>query len=46
MQTILFMAISLDGKTTGLNDDISWVTEKDVDPMDKLMTDLWSYGYG
>lgn len=37
MKTILFMAISLDGKTAGEDGDTSWVTDEDVKPMDELM---------
>lgn len=39
MKTILFMATSLNGKTTNGSDtsDTSWVTAKDVERMDKLM---------
>lgn len=31
------MAISVDGKTTGENEDVSWVTESDIERMDALM---------
>lgn len=37
MKTILYMAISVDGKTTGENEDVSWVTESDIERMDALM---------
>lgn len=37
MRTILYMAISIDGKTTGLNEDVSWVTEDDIKRMDDCM---------
>lgn len=39
MKTILFMAVSLDGKTAGDNGDTSWVSDEDVKPMDELMVD-------
>ncbi len=31
------MAISVDGRTTGKNDDVSWVSESDIERMDDLM---------
>lgn len=37
MKTILYMAISADGKTTGANDDVSWVSESDIKRMDDQM---------
>ncbi len=39
MKTILYMAISLNGKITGKDDDTSWVTPEDVERMDTLMTE-------
>lgn len=38
MKTILYMAISVTGKTTSGSDDTSWVQESDVKRMDALMT--------
>jgi len=31
------MAVSIDGKTTGKDDDVSWVTDSDVERMDDFM---------
>lgn len=39
MQTILYMAISIDGKTTQQNENVDWVTEFDIQRMDKLMNE-------
>lgn len=37
MKTILFMTISADGKTTGKEDDVNWISESDVERMDSLL---------
>lgn len=37
MKTILYMTVSLDGKTTHLDDNVEWVTEADIAKMDSLM---------
>jgi len=37
MKTILYMAISVDGKTTGKDKDIFWVSESDIERMDELI---------
>lgn len=39
MKNILYMAISLDGKTTRMDDDTSWVEDSDIARMDVLMMD-------
>lgn len=38
MKTILYMAISLDGKITKNDNDTDWVSDSDIERMDKLMT--------
>lgn len=37
MKNILYMTISLDGKTTRMDDDTSWVNDSDIARMDSLM---------
>ena len=37
MKVILYMATSINGKTTGINDNTDWVEESDVQRMDSLM---------
>lgn len=39
MKTILYMAVSIDGKTTFDVDDVSWVSEEDIARFDELMVE-------
>jgi dihydrofolate reductase len=37
MKVILYMAMSIDGKIAGSDDDVSWVEDEDVERMNTLM---------